>query len=360
MLQHDDNLWEALRSHQTGVTRGITSYQGTQLPVRLDSVGQLVFQGSAEIQGAVSGLRASGHGSSLVPKSKIDPLATFGQEIALWRDVKVRGAQWSVPLGVYRLTRAARATEHKRGDVVLDWSVVLDVKDRFKQIQDDDFLAVASPVPGNTVWDEIRRLSPIPVQQALGNTTVPASTIYRSRIDAIATLCDLIGGVPHMTREGVLTARVRDAWLTVTDPVFDIFGVIEWSDEMTDEFYNQVQVTASSDPTIVAYAQLLDDANPLSVGRAGGRTFKQSSTTITTQVEAQAAADLALTRLLSGRSRQVQVTCTPEALLLELGDFGWFRDPVKDTAVLGEVSAMTIPINPTGVIEVTVIASEEA
>lgn len=343
MLIADDDLKSALKQNQSGALSAIAIYAGNEVSVQLSSSGDISFDASGEIQSAGS-VTAIGVGNSLVPHALTDPLAPFGQELALSRLVRVRAAEWSIPLGVFRITGADNAVERLRGDTVLDWSVDVAIADRFEQIRADDFLAVESPLAGNTVWDEVRRLSPIPVQEALGSASVPPSTVYESRLQAITALIGLLGGVPHMTREGVLTARLADAGLKTptSQAQFDVEGTIDWDDALTNDFYNQVQVTGSNDATVVAYAQIDDDANPLSVGRAGGRTYKHSDSGITTTDQAQAMADLLLRRLSSRRARTMSVECTPEALLLELGDVGWFRDPVHKRAVFGEVTGFTI------------------
>lgn len=360
MLQADPALAAALRSSaQVGGVHGMALYQGAQTIVPLDTVGEVTFRSEGAIQ-ASGRASAMGDGDSLIPRSKTDPLAPFGQELSLWRTVRARTQEWQIPLGVYRITHAGDMTQRLREGITVEWAVGLKFSDRFKQIEDDDFLAVEAPVAGNSVWDEVRRLSPIPVQERLGNASVPPATIYDTRAGAIRTLIGLLGGAPHLTREGVLTARPRDAWLTETVPVFDIEGTIKWSDEMTDDFYNQVQVKSSTDAAIVAYSVIDDDSNPLSVNRAGGRTYRHSAPIYTTQASADAGAQTILARVSSRRSRIVTVLCTPEALLLELGDFGWMRDPVQERAALGEVCGITVSLDPTSPIQVQLIVAEEA
>lgn len=351
-------LISALRSSHSGGIAGVVRFQGGQLPVNVAREGSVAFRASAEIQSSTS-VTVVGFGDSLVPKTSADPLGASGQEVALYRTVSVGGEEWSIPLGVFRVTRAGDSVERIRDGVVLDWSVDVSLADRFEQIRADDFLAVEAPLPGNTAWDEIRRLSPIPVQESLTDAAVPAGTVYESRLDALRVLMELIGGVPHLTREGVLTARIADAWLTVTQPVFDLPGVVDWSDELTNDFYNQVQVSNPNDAAVVAYAVLDNPSNPRSVPRAGGRTYKQSSPIYLTRDAAQAAAFTILQRVSSKRSNTVEVTCGPEALLLELGDVGWVRDPVRGRAVYGEVVAVTVPLDPTQPVPVTLISAHQ-
>ncbi len=360
MLQVDDIVQAALRTHQVGRTRATASYRGVLTPLTVEQSGTIQSDGNGQVQ-STSAVKVVGVGNSLVPKNRADILSATGQEIALYRDVKLRGdTWWTIPLGVFKITRAGDSLERVRRGRVFDWSVNLTLQDRFESIQADDFLAVDAPVPGNMAWAEIRRLSPVPVQQSLVDVSVPPSTVYDTRIGAITTLIGLLGGEPTLTRSGVLTARLADAWISVTTPAFDITGTITWSDEITNDFYNQVQVKSSSDATLVAFRQNTDDWNPISVGRAGGRTYKASSPIYTTQAMVDAAADTALARLSTRRSRLVTVETTPEGILCELGDVGWVRDTRQGRAVLGEVTSMTIPLEATALPKLTLIVAEEA
>lgn len=358
MLPNDADLVAALRTTQTGGVFALARYKDAEVEVSVEQSGTVGFSGSGEVQSS-SSVKVFGVGNSLVPRDAGDLLSANGQELALWRTVRVRDEVWQIPLGVFRITRAGDSVERLRDGEVLDWSVNLTLADRFEQIRADDFLAVESPVPGNSVWAEVRRLSPIPVQEALGDAAVPAGTVYESRLEAIRVLMSILGGVPHMTREGVLTARLQDAWLSSTVPEFDLPGVVDWSDEITNDFYNQVQVTNPNDSTIVAYAVLEEPWNPRSVGNAGGRTYKQSAPIYTSRAAAQTAAETILQRVVNRRSNTVKVTCGPEALLLELGDVGWVRDPLRRRAVFGEVTELTVPLDPTEPVPLTLIAAFE-
>lgn len=324
--------------------------------------GSLSFNGDAKIQGQGS-IYLAKDGESLVPKGKTDPLAPFGQEIVLERTVTVGPKVWSIPMGRFRITDIPSAREYFRRYPsqlgVVGWSAELKLSDRFEQIDADDFLKAEGPVAGNSVWDEIRRLSPIPIVQSLTDRAVPAGVTYRSRLDAITELLDSIGGVPHMTRQGALTARVKDAWLTATEPVFEINGVIDMDDSMSNNFYNQVQVKSSiGGNDLVAFRQILDESNPLAVTRPiGGRTYRYSSPLLDTQAKVDEAAATVLARVSTRQSKTTKVTCLPQPHI-ELGDFGQVTDPASGRVVKGEVTAMRYSFDPTSSMTIELIASD--
>jgi len=364
MLQVSEEVRRALKTHQGGDVRCSAFYMGavTASTVRLDTDGSIRFDGSAEIQ-AQGSVLALGSSGSLVPRSTTDPLATYGQELAIWRTLTIGDQTWDIPLGRYPIQRAYDSAEHHEvystRTIVTSWRVSLKLNDRFESMRADDFLQVESPKPGNSAYQELRRICPVPVQESLADRPVPPSTGYDSRLGAITALCAILGGTPHLTREGVLRPRLADGWLTVTTPVFDLNGVIEWADDMSNEFINQVQVRSSSNNDLVAFRAITDATNPRSVARAGGRTYKAASPIYETQEAVNTAADTMLARLSAGRSRVVEVECGPEAVLLELGDVGWIRDPRTGRAVLGEVESMEISLDPLDGVHVSLIVAEE-
>lgn len=361
MLTVDPVVVEALRTHQEGRSAATLYYQGRVSDSRvLRPSGSLTARSTGEVQTSGS-LEFVGAGPvSLVPRSRTDPLAPYGQEVVLRRELLIGGSWWEIPLGRFGVTKVTDSAETFRGGFVESWRVSVDVDDRFEPIRADDFLAVDSPSGGPTVWSEVRRLSPWPVQESITDLFLPRGLVYENRLKAIGDLLDLIGGVPHMTREGVLTARLADGWLTKTVAEFEIPGVISWREGMSKDFYNQVVVSSSSNNELVEFAQITDPSNPLSVGRVGGRTYKHSSPLYETQGAVRESAETILARVSTKRSRQVDVVTGPEGLLLDLGDFGWFADPRQGRKVLGEVTGLTIPLDPLEGVGVEVTVAEES
>lgn len=427
VLSYPEEVWAALRDHQSGRRVGFATYQDRTADLDVESSGSVSYQSSGEIQADAS-VRVKGVGNSLVPKSKTDLLAPYGQEVTLLHELIVRDQVWQIPLGVFRVTANSGAFEDVRlvgpplvvnpaealyeaapgewavpvawvenpvgsgmydvpgsyvedppgsglyafstaqqqssavRSVVLGWSVDVELKDRFRMYQKAKLVDPGSPVPGNSMYEELRRLSLGPVQEnpAIPDVTVPSSLVYDSgRLGAVLALAELAGAVPTMTRQGVLTLRLLDAWAEPSlTPVFDVNGTIEWQDGMSDEFVNYVRAS-STDDEHVGFALISDDSDPLSVNRAGPSTFEHKSPLYTSDVAAAAGAATTLRRLRGRRAREVTVRCTPEALLLELGDVGWVRDPVQNRAVLGEVSGLEFPNDVTEPVTVTLIVAEE-
>ncbi len=77
------------------------------------------------------------------------------------------------------------------------WSAELSVTDRFDAF--DDTLDDPNPRSGNTTWQEIQRLSPIPIEQSVPDQQLPGGLSYDGRLNAITQLASNLGGVPHLT-----------------------------------------------------------------------------------------------------------------------------------------------------------------
>lgn len=364
MFAVTDAVQAAMRTHQFGRTYGVASYQNRSVELQLEQSGSLTTDadGDANTNGTIT---VVGVGNSLVPKARDDFLAPYGQEVALFREVLNRSGVVAVtiPLGVFRITGNSRARESYRAGRVTDWEVTVDLDDRFRMLARAKRLDSKSPAPGKTMYQEIQRLSLVPVIQSVPDVPVPASMEYGDRLPTIRDLAELAGAIPMMTRQGALTLREKDAWLTTptSEGVFDISATVpeSWEFGQTDDFYNDIQAK-SQKGDFVAYARETDDSNPLSVNRAGPVTYEVSSPQFFSQASTQAGANTALQRLMYKRSKQVWLECTPEALLLDLGDVGWMRDPVNDRAVFGEVCGIRVGFDSTETVAVGLIVAEEA
>lgn len=419
MLTVTDEIYSLLCSHQKGRTYGVAQYQGTSVRLGLGS-GSVTVRADGEVQ-ASGDVHVVGVSNSLVPRTKVDPLAPYGQEVALYRELLGPDdtVLATIPLGVFRITGNSGGRETVReygpsfslvGDqfvevapgvwsnaslvespvgsglfgvgglvespagsglysfrmqataplrsIVLDWEVEVELADRFRMLQRAKLLDPKSPVPGNTMYDEIRRLSLFPVEESLTDEAVPAGMVYDDRMSAIRALAGLADGVPTLTRQGVLTLRLKDPVGSGHAEVFDISGTIDWQEGQSDEFYNYVWAH-SDNKEFNGFAGIFDDSNPLSVSRAGPVTYEHSSPLYTTDASARAGAETVLARL-QRRSRTVSVKCLPVALLLELGDVGWVRDPVQGRDVFGEVVGLRFPVDPTEPVEVDLLVPEES
>lgn len=366
MLALDPTAREALEDHQEVFYRA-RSFYGSELTVEdvpLDTDGQITYNGDATPAATGTVYVREQAGKSLVPRTDTDPLAPTGQEVSIARVIRVGETEWEIPMGRFRIAEVPDMREYFRlwpsQKEVVGWECQLKLVDRFDIIEADDFLVPESPKPGNSTWAEIQRLSPLPIVRSLPDKSVPPSLAYKSRLEAIEDLMSNIGGIPHLTREGTLTARKKDAWLTETVPIFTIDGVIDVGDGMSNKRYNAVAVRSSTGSNdIVSVREISDPSNPLSVtGPLRRRTYTHASPLIETQAQADAESATILRRVSSKQSRTITFTCLPRPDI-EIGDFGKIIDRNARRAFLGEVSDMRFSMDATADMSGTMIVAEE-
>jgi len=172
-----------------------------------------------------------------------------------------------------------------------------------------------------STWDEIAKLSPLPVVRSLPDAEIPAGVSFQGRLDAITKLITNLGGEAALTRDGSLTARPANNYLTATVPVTTVKGTVSVDAGMSNDLYNSIAVTNPNDATILGIARITDPSDPLSItGPLGERTKSYSDPLMDTQAKADAAAATYLARLSTVQARVVKVSCLPR-WDLELGDF---------------------------------------
>jgi hypothetical protein len=368
MFTLDEDVLAALEeSHEPGWTAA--SFYGseeTEPLIPLTEDGSISFDADGQIQARGRVFLAKDSDRSLVPKAMTDPLAPFGQELALSRTISVGGELLGeIPMGRFRITDVPDPEEYfaryPSQRAVVGWSVELELQDRFEAIEADDFIETTGPGSGATCWGEIRRLSPYPIERdeiAFPDKNVPRGTVYRSRRDAIQLLATALGGTPAFTRSGTLTVRQKDRWMTATEEEFEVNGTISMSNGYSNKLYNQVQVTSTTGGNdLVGTARITDPSNPLAVSRPlGGRTYR-TALPLESKAELDSAASRLLRRLSTRQAATVRVKCLPRADL-DLGDFGLIRDPASGREVVGEVAGMTFPMNPRELMDLLVVAAE--
>lgn len=302
-----------------------------------------------------------GSGNSIAPSAAVDALATYGQEIVISRQVYL-GAQFigAVPLGRFTITEvpSIEQTARRYGSarVIESSSVEVVFKDQLEPLMADDFLTIEAPRAGSTVWDEVRRLSSIPVVQTLADTPVSTTAVYdKSRLDTIYSLLAILKGVPHVTRSGALSGRLADPFTAASPRVLDLTGTITpMSRSMTKDFYNIVVITTIVNGVQQIVAEARITTGPMRWnGPAGARVYQRSAGLAATQVAAQGLADTLLANLSTGRTRTVKVTALPN-VAIELGDAVRVTDPQTNITETGTVAALNYPMDPRALMSIDI------
>lgn len=315
----------------------------------------LTFSADSATQGTGTVYVVS-NGASLRPKTKTDPLAAYGQELAI---TYVSGNRLTIPMGRFRITDVPSSQEFRRLNPFVPMGSItqLTLADRFDFLQHDTFLSRTSP-QSSSAWAEIQRISPIPFVKAGSDATVPSNLVYQSKMDAITQLAALSGQEPAMTRAGALTLRRSASWTLGLAPVTTIHGTVSRDDGMSNSLINYVVVTNSSKPTIVGTAAITASNDPLRVnGPLGRRVATLTSTTATTNAKATAEAAAYLAKVSTRQTATAAITCLPRPDI-ELGDFIAVVDPLTNETLKGTVTAMTFPLDPTKTMSLTLTMQE--
>lgn len=367
MLAASTDLQNAL-TDSGGRRWRVSAYRGADLllyDIPTQPFGDITLDGTGSVQASGTiNFADGGTGESLVPDSLTDPLAPAGQELLVEYVVDTGTEEWATPVGKFPITSVPDMDEYRRRFasrlIILQSTVVASIRDRFDTIQRSEFLQPESPKSTST-WAEIQRLSPIPIVRNLPDVLLPSGLAYTdSRADALTTLIANLGAaVPSITRQGYLTARLTDRWLTATVPDFEIVGVVHLGRSMTNNLFNAVRVrTVIGDNTILSIKTIDDPRDPLYVGGPFGvRTYGYSSPLITDQASADAAATTILNRVSTQHQRKVVVECLPNPLI-ELGDWGTATDDVSGLTVSGEVSRMSFSLDPLATMKLELTGAE--
>lgn len=295
-----------------------------------------------------------GKGNRIAPEYAVDALATYGQEIVISRQVLLGDTLLgTTSLGRFRITDVPSIDERGRAfgthgsRLITSSTVEVGFSDQLELIDAAGFGSVQAAADGATVWSEVRRFSPIPVVESLPDAPVPTSTIYDdSRTRTLESVLGIVGGVPHITRDGAFSGRLSDPFTANVEP-FDLTGTIQpMQRSMSNDFHNHVIVTATINGKEQVLAEAMIRVGPLRFdGPAGDRVYKRAAGVANTPDAAQALANSVLVQVSQRRTRTVRVTALPD-VQIELGDAVRATDPQTGRTEQGMVSSLTWPLDP--------------
>lgn len=317
-----------------------------------DRQGQLSFSTTSQAQ-AQGTITLEDTGQSLVPVLDTDPLAAMGQEIQLAYQINYGGQSWNVPMGTFRISGDPQSAEFAMNGRTIGYQLQVSLTDRFDILVNDSFIAATGPTAGNSVKTEVQALClqsgvPFVWPVAISDASIPAGTVYTAgRLDAITQLLALVGCEPAMTRQGELTLRVSNSWLTATTPAATVSGVVSLSIARTNSISNYVVVTNPLSAAVQGVAAITNPADPRNInGPLRRRTYTNTNPLAADNPTATSMAQTILDRVSTRTPRIATVTCVPVPHL-ELGDFVLAVDPATGRQVTGTITGMTVPMDPT-------------
>ena len=280
--------------------------------------------GTAAIQqsGACTIVWTDEFGRSATPREVTDWFAPFGAQLRVFSMLIAGDFTERVEYGRFEITDVPSASDEAmefRGQWITTGSrVELELKELTARVSAETFDVPSAPVSLTSAWDEVARISGLPLSRAVADAAIPRTVMYESvKLDAIYNLMDVVlDAVPHMTADGAMSARPN----AIGEPVAtltrgDSGCLVSVGAEMSAaQVYNRVVVRATSgDQTqVLAVAEITE--GPLrvrnvdgSVSPFGARTYYQSSEYVTTTGQAQAWADSTLITVSKLRAARLPV-----------------------------------------------------
>lgn len=342
MRQHSDQLVDVLTgSFERELTVNVFNGSDRMLEgVRFES-WQLESDLGSVICSSGSGtvVHASVDGESLVPVGTEGVLSAFRARVELVMTIRAGEFTESISLGTFRVLSVPSAqdftTVHDGREVVTGSRVGLKFESLDTDIDRWGFQFPEQSRAGVSAFDEIRRLTGMPVEETVADVSLPSTKVWEAkqggRLEAVIELGKLLGGSAVVNSRG--------AWEIIPDTVGEpvatlrlgeLGTVVEVTDEIdTDTVYNEV-VGSFEDKNgnpLYATAQVTD--GPLSIdGPYGTNTRYYSSDLVTTQQQANRAVQAVLDQSIGSQQYDVQVQCHVNPLV-EIGDVvelsGWKR-----------------------------------
>jgi len=277
-------------------------------------------------------------GESLVPVGTEGVLSPFRATLELIMTVSAGDFTESVSLGLFLLTRVPSAhdfTADRNGSAVVVASrVTVEFRSLDERVRRWGFRSPEHP-QSSSCWDELRRITGMPVKETVADATVSASVLYEAkqggRLAAVQLLGDSLGGVPVVDSSG--------AWVVIPDVVGDPVGVLRLGvqgtvtdvgyEVSTDDVFNVVVGQFESEDRAEIWVVKEAGNGDLSPsGLFGENTVYVSDDRVKTLADAIVRVDQALAQYTSSQQYDVPIQCHINPVV-ELGDVveleGWTR-----------------------------------
>lgn len=299
-------------------------------------------------------------GESLSPRGFLDVLAPYGQQVNVLIEVTI-GDQFTevLQLGRFRINQAPEASDSYfkfLGRTLTAGSLVkVTVDDLFSSVKRDGFHWPGPPYLTTSTWDEIQRLTDLPVNPSLDDLPTPAGLIYEpregGRLSAVQMLASNLGGIAVTNSFGEVTALSFD---TGTTPVAVLAmgengRVLSASTGLdSSNLYNVVVGTYQEEDGTPIYAVASASGALAPDGPFGEYTFYDQSDTVKTQRQANTRVQKVLTQLIEANTFRITLSVIAD-YRLEQGDVVEFKSMTG--SVVGRIIA--IKFTADGLMEVT-------
>jgi hypothetical protein len=298
-------------------------------------------------------------GESLSPREFLDTLAPYGQQVNVLIEVTAGDQSAALQLGRFRINQSPEAADSYFSflgrNLTAGSLVKVTSDDLLSAVKRDGFHWPEPPILTSSTWDELQRISGLPVAPNLTDKATPSGLIYQpkegGRLEAVQVLASWLGGVGVTNSFGELTT-VPFAY---GDPVTELFigdqgNVLSATTSVdSDGLYNTVVGSyqeKDGTPIFSTYSStgVLSPTAPF-----GEYTYYDSTDTVETQAQADARVRSVLKQLQRGQTYRVTLSCIAD-YRLEVGDVVRFTSPTG--SIVGRM--LTCKFTPDGLMETTI------
>lgn len=237
----------------------------------------------SKAQGQLNLTLVDDNGFPMTPRMPGDAFSPFGGSIAARLDMSAGDvASTSVQAGLFQIDAAPSARDYTLtigGRVIVTGAELeLDVSDQLAKIALDSPIRPEQTREGATCWDEIARLSKMPVSRNVPDKPCPTLSIelkVGAYLDTIEQIMEILGGTPYVNSAGAITCITPQADPTATLTYGPTDGAILYEEPRTiraDGVKNCVIgtfETANREPVWVEPAQITE--GPLAADGPFGR-----------------------------------------------------------------------------------------
>lgn len=270
-------------------------------------------------------------GESLLPVGTKGDLSPFRARLELVMEISAGDFVERISLGMFRLTRNPEARDFTATVNGQSRVVASRIGVTFRSLDENTrrwgLRFPEQPPSLTSCYDELRRLTSMPVEETVADQPIPAGTTWEAkqggRLDAVQKLASILGGTAVVNSRGAweiipdeIGASVGSIRLGPNGTVTDVGYEVD-----TDTVYNEVVGVfedANRNPIYaVATASEGSDLDPAGLYEPNTRYY--SSDSVKTQAQADTAVQAVLDQSISGQMYDVPIQCHINPLV-ELGD----------------------------------------
>jgi hypothetical protein len=266
-------------------------------------------------------------GTGLSPRGFLDVLAPYGQQVNVVLECSLRQFSETVQIGRFRIDSVPESSDSyfqfAGKTLVAGSQVKVGAVDLLLGAKKDGF-RWPEPPARTSAWDELQRLTGLPVAPSLDDRPPPAGLIYQpkdgGRLEAVQQLSSWLGGVGVVNSFGEFTVVPFEPG----DVVLELGrGKVVTPPQAisTDGLTNWIVGTYQADDGTPIYAEDWVRTGPLRADGPLGRwiTQAESDDSIKTQAAADARVKQLLQRSLATQTYRVELSCRLNPLI-ENGD----------------------------------------